>query len=58
MLEWMDSDLSYRNKIKVMSLNDNILYKEFRDFRDIYVIGGVFICILVCFSDFCDVVEG
>lgn len=35
MLEWMDSDLSYRNKIKVMSLNDNILYKEFREFRDI-----------------------
>lgn len=33
--ERRDSDLSHRNKIKVMSLNDNIPYKESRDFRDI-----------------------
>lgn len=35
-----------------------IFYIKNLEILEIYVIGGVFICILVCFSDFCDVVEG
>lgn len=35
-----------------------IFYIKNLEILEIYVIRGVFICILVCFSDFCDVVEG